>query len=132
MDIKKYGSYLKIEESPETRLEREKEMFMDIIDSLIEMSVKEQILVEQFKIDLTQYVDDHFVIIESLIYMKYGPIKGRVILWYIYERMDSEGNIGKLTINDDENKTSETYILNNSEELWTFLLTLKNDDEEKL
>ncbi len=130
MDIKKYGSYLKIEESPETRLDREKEMFMDIIDSLIEMSIKEQILVEQFKVDLTQYVDDHYVIIESLIYMKFGPVKGRVILWYIYERIDSDGNIGKLTINDDDKKTSESFILNNSEELWTFLQNLKNNEEK--
>lgn len=130
MDIKKYGSYLKIEESPETRLDREKEMFMDIIDSLIEMSIKEQILVEQFKVDLTQYVDDHYVIIESLIYMKFGPVKGRVILWYIYERIDNDGNIGKLTINDDDKKTSESFILNNSEELWTFLQNLKNNEEK--
>jgi hypothetical protein len=53
--------------------------------------------VESFGIDLSDFEDAHFSLIESLIFEIYGDWKTQLIMWYVYERLDEEGNLLPIT-----------------------------------
>jgi hypothetical protein len=80
-------------------------------------------LYKVFKINLLEYEEQYYQIIENLLLLKYGTQKTEVVLWYIFGRIDDKGNVKPVI----KNKTK--IILSTPSELWEFLETL--DREEK-
>jgi hypothetical protein len=58
--------------------------------------------------------------IEDLIYMKYGDAVSSLILWYVYDRYDKDGNLLtiEVTIKD---KPKKEYKLKTPLDLWNLV-----------
>ena len=59
--------------------------------------------------------------IENLFLLHYGEWKTDIILWWIYDRFDEEGNISPIEFNDQDTNSKENVIVETPEQLWNFL-----------
>ena len=59
--------------------------------------------------------------IENLFLLHYGEWKTDIILWWIYDRFDEEGNISPIEFNDHDTDAKEDVIVETPEQLWNFL-----------
>lgn len=133
IDISSFGHKLKIQESPKSRLKKKKELFIGIIQLFENCWLKSNALYNDFGINLIEYEEDYFILLENLVYLHFGEVKGRIILWFIYDRVDLEtGESGNIVLeNEDENGHLYTQEIKveTAEELWEFLSKYKSKDE---
>jgi hypothetical protein len=103
----------------------EKEIFIDLI-SRMETSWNESAqLYEKFKINLLEYEERYFSLLEDMVYYLYEDWEAEIMLWYVYGRIDEEGNLYSLVLNTDNEK--KEIIINNPTQLWDFIVMLKKD-----
>lgn len=103
----------------------EKEMFIDLVARLDQAWNNSNIMYEQFKVNLLEYEEQYFTLIEDLILLKYGDWKSEIILWYVYGRIDEEGNMYSLmlTMNDEKKEV----VINNPTQLWDFIKMIEKN-----
>jgi len=97
----------------------EKEMFVDLITRLDEAWDSSNKLFAKFKINLLEYEEGYFGLIEDLLLMKYGSWKTEIILWFVYGRIDENGEIHPLSLNLEGNE--EKVIIKTPTQLWDLL-----------
>jgi len=102
----------------------DKEMFVDIVSRLDEVWIKSNKVFEKFKINLLEYEEDYFCLIEDLLLMKYGSWKTEIILWYVYGRIDNNKEIHPLSLNLEGNE--EKVIVKTPSQLWDLLNRIEN------
>jgi hypothetical protein len=102
----------------------EKEMFVDLVTRLDEAWDSSNKLFAKFKINLLEYEEGYFGIIEDLLLMKYGSWKAEIILWFVYGRMDENGEIHPLSLNLEGNE--EKVIIKTPTQLWDLLNRIEN------
>jgi len=102
----------------------EKEMFVDLITRLDEAWGDSNKLFAKFKINLLEYEEGYFGLIEDLLLMKYGSWKTEIILWFVYGRMDENGEIHPLSLNLEGNE--EKVIIKTPTQLWDLLNRIDN------
>jgi hypothetical protein len=102
----------------------EKEMFVDLITRLDEAWGDSNKLFAKFKINLLEYEEGYFGLIEDLLLMKYGSWKTEIILWFVYGRMDENGEIHPLSLNLEGNE--EKVIIKTPTQLWDLLNRIEN------
>jgi hypothetical protein len=105
----------------------EKDIFIETIDLLYNTWIRSNKAYEMYKINLLEYEEPFYQIIENCLLIKYDLSKTEIILWYIFGREDEEGNILPLILQYDE-KDNEELIINNPSDLWNLLEKL---DKEK-
>jgi hypothetical protein len=108
-------------------------MFIEAISKLDKCWDRSNRLYEEYKLNVLEYEEDYFQIIENLITMKYGEWKSEIILWYIFGRKGSEDEVYPLMMQVKGEEKVEV-ILNTPSELWYFLEKLdkhKQEEEEK-
>lgn len=120
MKLDNFGKNLKFELSKKSKLSDEKKIFNDIITSLI-YTKDRSINTLNLQIYLLDYDATYLDIIEDLILLKYGEWRTDIIFWYIYERMDDEGKIYPLLVEQENGEEDEEVIISNPDELWDFL-----------
>lgn len=104
----------------------EKEIFVEFITMLGDCWNRSNAAYEAFKINLLEYEEKYYQIIEDLILIKYGAWKTEIILWYVFAREDNEGNIAPLLI-QTKGKEDEEVTLKTPEELWDLLERLNDE-----
>mgnify|MGYP003327513819 FL=1 len=102
----------------------DKEMFVDIVSRLDEVWIKSNKVFEKFKINLLEYEEDYFCLIEDLLLIKYGSWKTEIILWYVYGRIDNNKEIHPLSLNLEGNE--EKVIVKTPSQLWDLLNRIEN------
>lgn len=102
----------------------EKEMFVDLITRLDEAWDSSNKLFAKFKINLLEYEEGYFGLIEDLLLMKYGSWKTEIILWFVYGRIDENGEIHPLSLNLEGNE--EKVIIKTPTQLWDLLNRIEN------
>jgi len=110
----------------------DKEMFVRIVERLDKCWDDSNGLYEKFKISILEYEEGYYQVIEDLLVLQYGPWKTELILWYIFGRFDTEGNMYPLTV-QVTGKEEEEVFLKTPNQLWNFLDRLekqKRKDEE--
>ena len=108
----------------------EKEIFLDIIQTLDECWKRSNFVEGEINLGISLYEEPFYIIIENLIYLYYGEWKGDTILWWIFERLNEEGELLPIEItinpeNQEESKTEE-YLIENPEQLWGLLKKIEN------
>jgi hypothetical protein len=129
-NLNNFGKKLKLNKRSDKKQPQitEKEMFIETIDMLYSCWIRSNAAYESFKINLLEYEEKYFQVIENFILLKYGDWKTEIILWYIFAREDDEENIAPLII-QSKGKEDEEVILKSSAELWDLLERLeKNSD----
>lgn len=108
----------------------EKEIFLDIIQTLDECWKRSNFVEGEINLGISLYEEPFYIIIENLIYLYYGEWKGDTILWWIFERLNEEGELLPIEItinleNQEESKTEE-HLIENPEQLWDLLKKIEN------
>jgi hypothetical protein len=68
-------------------------------------------------IDLTEYDNDFFALLEDMVMLLYGPIKAEVIFWWVYDMPSIEKNTPIFLIDSKGEKTQ----IKNIKQLFKYL-----------
>ena len=117
--MKNFGKNVNIKSKKKKELS-EKEIFTDII-SLLDDCFSRSASLEQHNLNITSYEEPFYIIIENLMYMKYGEWKTDIILWWAYNRFDENGEIKPIELNDHVENKQEEVLVETTEQLWEFL-----------
>ncbi len=129
-DLSVFGSKLKLTERNKTQEESEKEAFINIVSSLEKAFTQSEKLLKYFQIDLSDYEDNLYLVIEDLIALHYPQWKAELIMWYIYDRKDYiGGDLYPLMYAEDDKEEEKMYI-ESPEELWDFLARIDSKTSE--
>ena len=117
--MKNFGKNVNIKSKKKKELS-EKEIFTDII-SLLDDCFSRSASLEQHNLNITSYEEPFYIIIENLMYMKYGEWKTDIILWWVYDRYNEEGEVMPIKLNDHVENKEEDVLVETAEQLWEFL-----------
>ena len=117
--MKEFGKYLNLKKK-QSPLE-EKELFCEIVDTYESIVNRSNKLYNDYGLEFKDYDEVFLLMIDNLFYLKYGEWKTEIIVWYVWERMDEEGNIGSLEYENTETGDSKEVIVKCSEDLWDIL-----------
>jgi hypothetical protein len=122
MKLNNFGKNLKFKQRSSKKVPEisEKELFIESMGIFTEVWNRSNETYEKYKINLLEYEEQFYQIIEGFILIKYGLWKTEIILWYIFARVDENNNITPLTYKMKDNEDEE-IILNNPNDLWEFL-----------
>jgi hypothetical protein len=127
INLNTFGEELKISKrSEKEKILSEEEIFIEIITKLDFCWGKSNKIYELFKISLLEYEEDYFQLIENLILLKYGEWKTEIILWYVFGRMDMDGKMYPLLMQDEDANEEVEIFIKTPSELWDFLNKLEN------
>jgi len=108
----------------------EKDLFCEIIDLYESVAIRGTTLDEGIGINLINYDEDFYIIIENLLFLKYGDWKTEIINWYIWERKDIiTGEIGVLEWTNEDTDQTKEVIIKCAEDLWDVLNDIENQEE---
>ena len=109
----------------------EKELFTETVILLEHCWLKTNFLHEEVKIDLWNYEESYYKVIENLIFMKYSEDIANLILWYVYDRFDADGKILGIDVTFP-GKESKRFILKSPTDLWNLVEKInKSNNKEK-
>jgi hypothetical protein len=117
MNIDNFGPKLRIVKNNKNQ---EKDIFINLVSILDQCWLRTNILHSQLKVDFYNYEEPYYNIIEDLIYLKYGEEIGGLILWYVYDRFDTDGELLGLEVTIP-GKPPKLYRLKSAEELWNLI-----------
>ena len=86
-------------------------------------------LYEKFKINLLEYEERYFSLLEDMVYHLYEDWEAEIMLWYIFARVDEDNKVVPLTYKVKDQEEEEVY-LNNSNDLWDFLKKIEEANPE--
>ena len=109
-----------------TELDIERDLFFKIILSLERLNNRSNILASDLDIDLVKYDEVFYDTIDKLLLLKYGKEISEIIFFYVYDRIDEEGNITYL---NDTN--GNPVILENVNDLWYLIQNIKGVMEKR-
>jgi hypothetical protein len=134
MDLSNFGKKFKTKKRIKSNnVPTELDIFVDVVSRLEKCWNKSNKIYEVFKVNILEYEEDYFQIIEDLLLMKYGAWKTEIILWYAFGRKDDKGNVFPLIMQAKDEEKQEV-LLTTPIELWTFLEKLeerKRKEDEK-
>ena len=109
------GKGINIQESPKSAKNKEQKLFFDIIGELCQIEAKSQII-SSAGINVMEYEESFLKVIRVLLEKYYGEFKSQIIIWWVFESIDMDGEVSAL-IDEDEKE----HIINTKEELYKFL-----------
>jgi hypothetical protein len=127
--MKNFGKNVNIKSKKKKDLS-EKEILVDIINLLNDCFERTASL-EQHNLNITSYEEPFYVMIENLLHLKYGDWKTDIILWWVYDRYNEEGEIMPIKLNDHVDGKEEEVIVETAEQLWEFLKRIDNIEKNK-
>lgn len=126
--MKNFGKNVNIKSKKKKELS-EKEIFIEII-SLLDDCFERSSELEQHALNITSYEEPFYIMIENLLFIKYGEWKTDIILWWVYNRFDEEGNVVAIKLNDHIEDKQEEVIVETTEQLWDFLKRIDKLDNK--
>lgn len=115
------GQNIKIKESNKSIEKKNKTTFIKLVTQFKETYDKSNDLPEKYGVNLIQYEDNYYKIIEILIQELYGNIAAEIILWWVYEVRDPKNE--DYFIMDDESE--KKYKIKSLPQLYTTLRKMK-------
>ena len=127
LNLNNFGKKFKLNKrSKKDKIISEEEIFVETIDMMSKCWERSNTLYDTFKINFLEYEEEYFRIMENLVVVKYGLWKSEIILWYIFGRIDLDGKMQTLTVQDDDQEP-ENITLTTPQELWNFLKKLEEE-----
>jgi hypothetical protein len=111
------GSDTILKRKKKTEDDINKESFEKIILTMEEVQVRSTLLHSDFKLDLFNYEEKFYEVIDRLFTMHFGREASEIIFFYIYERINPDGTINQLADQDGHpiplESPSDLWILAN-------------------
>jgi hypothetical protein len=98
-----------------------REMFEKAVLAMEEIQVRGNLLHTELKLDLYEYDEKFFEVIDRLFTLHFGREAGEVIFFYIYERLNPDGSVNQLLDQD-----GHPIPLENPTDLWNLANHLRN------
>jgi hypothetical protein len=114
-----FGKHLNIKSR--TKDPTEKDLFVEIVNLLDECWTRSNVIEGQFGLGITNYEEPFYIVAENLIYMHYGEWQGDITLWWLFERLDEDGSLLPINLNDHNKEEEEEVFIETAEELWDFI-----------
>jgi hypothetical protein len=108
-----------IRKKKKTRIEKKKELFTSIINSIEQIVNRQNLMYAELNLDLTKYDEAFLDTIDALIVLHFGKEGAELIGYYLWERLALDGSIVPLL---DANNNE--VVLENAQDLWNLLLTI--------
>jgi hypothetical protein len=121
------GAKTSLKRRRKTAEDLKKEAFIKLIND-IEKTLNRSEVAKQF-VDLSNYDEAFYQIIDNMIIFMFGEDGAKVILWYLYGRYNDDGTFAKLL--DDKDKV---IPLENPGDLWKLVeaqIKPKNTDKKR-
>ena len=123
--MKQFGKHLNLKKKGNPL--EEKELFCEIIEVLEATVKRSNKLYKEHGLEFREYDENFLLVIDNLFFLKYGEWKTTIIVWYLWERMDEEGNIGELEYEDLDTGESKVVIVKCAEDLWNIIKEIENN-----
>ena len=86
------GKNVKAIESPKSIKKREEKFFLELMDILCQVEAYSKVA-ETLGINLTDYENNHFQVIEMLLEKIYGEFATTITIWWIFESLKPDGDV---------------------------------------
>ena len=110
-----------IRKKRKTQVEKKKELFISIINSIEQISNRQNLMYSELNLDLTNYDEAFLDTIDALIILHFGKEGAELIGFYLWDRVAPDGSITPLL--DAEGK--EIY-LESAQDLWELLIAINS------
>ena len=110
----------KVKRKKRTELDIQRDLFFKIILNLEKLNIRSNVLGTDLDIDLTKYDEVFYSTIDDLLLLHFGKDIAEIVFFYVYDRIDHEGNILHLS---DSN--GNPVILENINDLWHLIQNIK-------
>ena len=104
-----------------------RKLFCNILTELQFVNARAVGMKHDFNVDLTEYDEPFFKVIESLMKLHFNDKQRNMINWWLYDKFLPSGDV--LFLNDNE--THEEIPTETPEDIWDLLEQLKLKDEEE-
>ena len=119
-----FGKHLNIKSR--TKDPTDKDLFTEVVGLVDECWIRSNVIENEFGLGILNYDEPFYLIIENLVYMHYGEWKGDIMLWWLFERFDEDGNVLPINLNDHVKETEEEIFIETVEELWEFIKKIES------
>jgi len=109
------GKGINIQENKKSNKLKEEQFFFNILTELVQLEAKSQIL-SATGVNIMEYEDGYLKVIDLLLEKHFGEAKSQIIMWWVFESINPEGEISALV---DENE--KEHLLKTPQELYKFL-----------
>ena len=109
------GVNVKTTESPKSIKKREEKFFLELMEILCQVEAYSKVA-ETIGLNLTDYENNHFRVIEMLLEKVYGEFATTVTIWWVFESLTPEGDVYPLV---DENGVK--HIIKTPLQLYKFI-----------
>jgi hypothetical protein len=120
---KLFNSSVIIKKQRRNKALKKKALFISLIDQYEKSVNKSQKLHEEFAIDLFDYEESFYSIIDKLMLLMWGANVYELVTFYVYERIGLDGILNYLIETDNDGKEKEIH-LNTAEDLYNYLLQI--------
>ena len=107
-------------------LDKKRELFFNVIVMMEELFVRQNLVYADLNLDFSNYDEKFFTIIDMLLYMNFGKQCMELIRFYLYDRVNADGTINALLVNDEEE-----LFLNNPTDLWNLMCKVNPKIDEQ-
>jgi hypothetical protein len=76
---------------------------------------------EEMGMGVSNYEEPFYLVIENLVFLHYGEWRGHIILWWLFERFDDEGELLAIELNDQDKDSHEEVLVETPEQLWDLI-----------
>lgn len=104
-----------------TRKDRDKKLFCEMLFSLQYLNNRSIGLKHDYKLDLCNFEDPFYRVIENLLELKFNPNQRDIINWWLYDKFTPEGDIYVLT----DQINGEEILTETPEDIWEVLHNFK-------
>ena len=119
------GSDTVLKRKKKTENDINKESFEKIILTMEEVQVRSTLLHAEFKMDMFDYEEKFYEVIDRLFALHFGREASEVIFFYVYERMNSDGTINQLADVD-----GNSIPLESPSDLWELVNYMKDKNKK--
>ena len=114
LNVKSY-----VRRKKKTQSDKKKEMFVQMINSLDEIFVRQGLMYADMDVDMFKYDEKFLAVIDVMLYFHFGESCSDVIAFYLYDRQNPDGTLNPIL---DDNDTE--ILLQTPYDLWNLLVMI--------
>lgn len=104
----------------------DKKLFIEIVAQLKKIDERRDFMHEEIGMDMTQYEDQFFAVIENLMKMTFNKQQLGLIQTYLYTLLPDKSWDGKITVEVGANKEEKVLNFKTAEDVWTVIQRFKD------
>ena len=129
-DISSFGKNLIIKDRNKVTTNY-KQTFIDLVDNFSTAHQRSLKVEQEHGLKLETYDGLFYILIENLFFAYYGEWQGELIIWYVYDRTDEDGNLYPMMLFDEETGDESEVIIKNASDLYSFIQKMSKKIKNK-